>query len=135
VIKGVIPRQPLAGGMQMKDPELDILIKELETVRNLSVADFDGVLHALAFLLPAVELPTADRIGTTDQAILIADEAYPNWSVHIRGRANDTDGHWRCTLRENDSRDSDFAIGTGRSPVLGQAVLAAVIRLAMAQKK
>jgi hypothetical protein len=128
-------RQPLAGGMHMKDPELDILIKELETVREISIADFDGVLHALAFLLPAVALPDASRIGTTDQAILIADEAYPNWSIHIRGRANDSDGHWRCTLRENDSRDSDAAIGTGRSPVLGQAILAALLRLAQTQRK
>ncbi len=118
----------------MKDPELDILIKELETKRDMSVADFDGVSHALAFLLPDTPLSANDRIGTTDQAILIADEAYPNWSIHIRGRANDSDGHWRCTLRENDSRDSDAAIGIGRSPVLGQAVLAAVLRLAMAQK-
>jgi hypothetical protein len=37
-------------------------------------------------------------------------------------------------LRENDSRDSDAAIGIGRSPVLGQAILAAVMRLAMSQK-
>ena len=118
----------------MKDPELDILIQELETQRDMSIADFDGVTHAIGFLLPKVPLPGADRIGTTDQAILIADEAYPNWSIHIKGRANDVDGHWRCTLRETDSRDSDAAIGTGRSPVLGQAVLAAVMRLAMAQK-
>ena len=118
----------------MKDPDLDILITELETTRNISIAEFDGVLHALAFLLPQVNLPPADRVGTADQAILIADEAYPNWTVHIRGRANDRDGHWRCTLRENDSRDSDAAIGVGRSPVLGQAILAAVMRLAMAQR-
>lgn len=118
----------------MKDPELDILIKELETDRAMTIADFDGVLHALKFLLPELDAPGADRIGTTDQAISIADNAYPNWSVHIRGRANDTDGHWQCTLREDDSRDSDAAIGIGRGPVLAQAILAAVLRLAMAQK-
>ncbi len=118
----------------MKDPELDILIKELETVRDISIAEFDGVVHALAFLLPNATLPAADQVGMTDQAILIADNAYPNWSIHIRGRTNDRDGHWHCTLRENDSRDSDAAIGIGRSPVLGQAILAAVMRLAMAQK-
>lgn len=118
----------------MKDPELDILIKELETTRDMSIADFDGVSHALGFLLPDANLPSIDRIAITDHAILIADDAYPNWSIHIRGRANDADGHWRCTLRESDSRDSDAAIGIGRSPVLGQAILAAVIRLAMAQK-
>ena len=118
----------------MKDPELDILIKQLESARDISIADFDGVLHALAFLLPQAALPSPENLRATDAAILIADEAYPNWSIHIRGRTNDRDGHWQCTLRENDSRDSDAAIGTGRSPVLAQAILAAVIRLAMTQK-
>ena len=112
----------------MKDPELDVLLKELETNAALSVAEFDGVIHALQFLLPksdAVKGLTADYVGTTDHAMLVADNAYPNWSVHIRGRTNDKDGHWRCTLRETDSRDIDAAIGVGRSPVLAQAVLAA----------
>jgi hypothetical protein len=118
----------------MKDPELDILIKELETTRDMSIAEFDGVLHALAYLLPQTTLPSAENLSNTDAAMLFADEAYPNWSIHIRGRTNDRDGHWHCTLRENDSRDSDAAIGIGRSPVLAQAVLAAVMRLAMAQK-
>ncbi|MEJ8561972.1 hypothetical protein QTO30_12605 [Yoonia sp. GPGPB17] len=118
----------------MKDPELDILIDELETKRDMTIADFDGVTHALAFLLPDLALRSTDQVRATDEAILIADEAYPNWSIHIRGRANDRDGHWHCTLRENDSRDSDAAIGMGRSPVLGQAILAAVMRLAKLQK-
>lgn len=119
----------------MKDPELELLIKELETTRDMSIADFDGVIHALAFLRPDVETPTAEQIGTSDHAMLVADDAFPNWSVHIRGQANDRDGHWHCTLRESDSRDSDAAIGTGRAPVLGQAILAAVLRLAMTQQK
>ena len=118
----------------MKNPELDLLIKQLETTHPMSIADFDGVIHALAYLLPEVTTPGANLIGATDHAIQIADAAYPDWFIQIRGRANDSDGHWRCTLRESDSRDSDAAIGIGRSPVLGQAVLAAVIRLAMAQR-
>lgn len=122
----------------MKDPELDILIEELEKQHDLTVADFDGIIHALAFLLPdtvdASKL-SAERINATDDAMHIADDAFPNWAVHIRGRANDKDGHWRCTLRQSDSHDSDAAIGMGRSPVLGQAILAAVMRLAMTIKK
>ncbi|WP_227271937.1 hypothetical protein [Roseobacter weihaiensis] len=122
----------------MKDPELDILIDELETRSDLTVADFGGVAGGLAFLLPeatASEHNLAERISVTDTAIHIADQAFPNWAVHIHGRANDKDGHWHCTLRENDRRDNDAAIGSGRSPVLSQAILAATIRLAMILKK
>ena len=121
----------------MKDPELDILIDELETRTDLTVADFEGVARGLAFLLPEAIGPEerhAERIGTTDVAMHVADHAFPNWSVHIHGRANDKDGHWRCFLRETESRDNDAVIGSGRSPVLAQAILAAVIRLAMQLK-
>lgn len=121
----------------MKDPELDILIDELETRGDMTVADFDGVSHALAFLLPKLkaESMTPQLLSTTDGAMHVADAAYPNWSVNIHGRANDRDGHWRCTLRESDVRDNDQALGVGRSPVLAQAILAAVLRLSMLMNK
>ncbi len=117
----------------IKDKELDILIGELETNADMPLADFEGVLNALRFVLP--ETVSADTrpesLATTDGALLIADDAYPNWAVRIHGRANDRNGHWHCTLRRDDSRDNDAAIGSGRSPVLSQAILAAVLRLAM----
>lgn len=122
----------------MKDPELDILIEELETRTDLTVADFDGVARGLSFLLPeatAAEQNLAERISLTDTAMHITDHAFPNWVVHLHGRANDRDGHWRCVLREADARDNDAAIGSGRSPLLAQAILAATMRLAMTLKK
>ena len=121
----------------MKDSELYVLIDQLEDRTGMTIADFDGVVHALTFLLPAKVSKgvTAQSIATTDGAMLVADGAYPNWAVHIQGRANDSNGHWKCTLRESDSRDNDAAIGSGRSPVLAQAILAAVLRLSSNLKK
>ena len=121
----------------MKDPEIYVLIDELEKRADLTVADFEGIANGLAFLLPeAVDAKEhlASRIGTTDTAIHIADQAFPNWAVHIHGRANDKDGHWHCSLREGDGLDNDALIGSGRSPILGQAILAATMRLAMLVK-
>lgn len=122
----------------MKDPEIIHLITQLQTRTDLSIAEFDGVVGALRFLVPdALEGgdPTPERISTTDGAMVVADQAFPNWVVHIHGRANDRDGHWHCTLRETDARDNDSAIGSGRSPVLAQAVLAAVLHLSMILSK
>ena len=116
----------------MKDQELQILIDELEARSDMGPADFDGVANALIYLLPEAAAETKNlgrTVGTTDGAILIVDHAYPNWAIHIRGRANDKDGHWSCTLREGGMRDNDAVMGAGRSPVLAQAVLAAVFRL------
>ena len=119
----------------MENTELKVIIDQLETQRDLSVADFEGVVQAMHYLLPddvAVGANLAQRLNATDDAMLIADHVFPNWVVHIRGRTNDHDGHWKCTLRENDSRDNDAYIGSGKSPILSQAILAAIIRLAMA---
>lgn len=117
----------------IKNKELEIIIGELETNADMPLADFEGVLNALLFVLP--ERIAADTrpqsLSTTDGALVVADDAYPNWAVRIHGRANDRNGHWHCTLRRDDSRDNDDAIGSGRSPVLAQAILAAVLRLAM----
>ena len=120
----------------MKEPELEILINDLETRGDMTLADYDGVVHALTFLLPKTPLHNinAARIGSVEGALLVADEAYPNWAVNIHGQANDRDGHWRCTLRENDSRDDDAVIGAGRSPILSQAILAALLRLSAQMK-
>ncbi len=121
----------------IKDKELDVLIGELETNADMPLADFEGVLNALRFVLPD-KIPANVRpesLATTDGALLVADDAYPNWAVRIHGRANDRNGHWHCTLRRNESRDNDAAIGSGRSPVLAQAILASVLRLAMIMGK
>jgi hypothetical protein len=120
--------------MQMKDEELNVLIEQLESRADMSVAEYDGVAHALDYYIPEGRAGDED-LSTTDGAIHIVDRAYPNWNVHVHGRANDRDGHWRCTLRENDVRDNDDLIGMGRSPVLSQAVLAALLRLTAGLKK
>lgn len=96
------------------------------------------MLHALAFLLPDAVLAgenAAQRIGTADGALHVADDAFPDWDMHIRGRAYGKYGRWHCTLRENDARYNDAAIGLGQSPVLSQAILSAVQRLAMTLKR
>ncbi|MFZ7091375.1 hypothetical protein [Primorskyibacter sp. 2E233] len=123
--------------MTLNDQELDLLLNLLETRTDLSVAELDGVGHALAFLLKDrfdKRRGTPENLGNTQEAIHIADEAYPNWVISLHGRANDRDGHWRCSLRETDAFDEDSMIGAGRSPALAQAILAAVMRLAMMER-
>ncbi|MBV2359128.1 hypothetical protein KUH32_05015 [Thalassococcus sp. CAU 1522] len=122
----------------MKDTELQLLIDTLEGRDALSDADYDGVHHALVYALPdgsSNTLPEPQHLDTTDGAILVVDRAYPDWTIGIHGRANDKDGHWRCTLRQSDVRDNDLAIGVGRAPVLSRAILAAVLRLSATLKK
>lgn len=116
----------------MMSAELEKLIEDLETRTDLTAADLDGVALAMSTMRPDVvpdHARTARRIDHTDGAMLLADLAFPNWTVNVHGQANDRDGHWRCTLREGDARDNDRWIGAGRSPILSQAILAALLRL------
>ncbi len=120
--------------MQLDDDEIALLLSRLETHNDLSVAELDGVHHALAFLLGDRmdgKRSAPQHLNDAEDVLHIANTAYPDWVINIHGRADDRDGHWRCSLRKGDTFDSDAVIGHGRSPVLAQAILAAVIRLAM----
>jgi hypothetical protein len=118
----------------MMDHGLGSLVDELETRTELWTPGLVDVSEALTRLRPDVfggdGAPDPEALTHADGAILVVDRAYPNWTVHIHGRANDRDGHWRCVLREGETRDNDRIIGSGRAPVLSQAILAAVLRLA-----
>ncbi len=132
LITSKYPIEEVGPSKMIKDKELDALIEELETNADMPLADFEGVLNALTFVLPgSVAAGTRpESLAVTDGALLVADDAYPNWTVRIHGRANDRNGHWHCTIRKDGVRDNDAAIGSGRSPVLAQAILASVLRLA-----
>ena len=124
--------------MKMDDDEVELLLNMLEERHDLTVAEMDGIRHALAYLLGShfdAARGTPEHLGDTEAVLHIANDAYPDWVVNIHGRANDRDGHWRCTLREGDTLDRDAAIGSGRSPVLSQAILSAVMRLALSGQK
>lgn len=122
----------------MKDRELEIVIEQLEGRSDLSTADYDGILHALDYLLPDQfgETPKAGRhVDSVDGALRYVYRAYPNWMVDIHGTASERDGHWRCTLREGDTADNDAVIGSGHGPVPSRAVLAALFRLTATLRK
>ncbi|MDJ0994343.1 MAG: hypothetical protein QNI90_12260 [Dinoroseobacter sp.] len=122
----------------MKDRELELIIEELEQRHDLSPADYDGVAHALQFILPealAQEPELAAKAATTDGALHLIACAYPNWAVELEGTAAEERGNWRCSLRDGGMADNDAAIGIGHGPVLSQAILSAIFRLTATLKK
>lgn len=124
--------------MEINDEELDLLLASLEARHDLSVAELDGVTHALAFLLGDrfdAEHGKPEHLSDTEMVIHIASAAFENGTISIHGRANDRDGHWRCTLSKDETADGDGHTGIGRSPVLSQAILSAILRISMADQK
>lgn len=122
----------------MKDEELENLIEQLENRNDLSPADYDDIANALHYLVPDRFAETQDldqHIETLDGALRCVSRAYPNWMVDLHGSAGSKDGHWRCTLREDDTADDDAAIGLGHAAVPSHAVLAALFRLTATLRK
>ncbi|MCB1333239.1 MAG: hypothetical protein KDK26_06195 [Roseivivax sp.] len=98
------------------------------TGTTLSTADADRVIEAIAKVRPDL-LVTETELLSAEGVLHFADRVVPGWSILLRGKAMEPDGHWRCTLRESASRDSDEFIGDGKGADLSSAILAAILRV------
>lgn len=68
-------------------------------------------------------------LDSTDDLLAIVNIVLPGWTVSVKGKAWQPNGHWTCSLRKTSSRDSDEFIGVGRAPTLPHALLAALLRV------
>ncbi len=121
-----------------EDKTRSLKFEQLENRSDLSPADYDGIANALHYLVPDRFAGTQKldaQIETLDGALRCVCLAYPNWMVDLHGSAGVKGGHWRCTLRENDTADNDAAIGLGHAAVPSHAVLAALFRLTAILRK
>lgn len=71
-----------------------------------------------------------EALADSDAVLRLIEEVIPGWSVHASGRALASNGRWKCTLRQSDSRDNDEFVGSGGGKVLRNAMLAALLRTA-----
>ena len=68
-------------------------------------------------------------LDSTDRLMMLVCDTLPGWTVSVKGKAWQPNGHWVCSLRKTSSRDSDEYIGVGRAPTLPHALLAALLRV------
>lgn len=111
--------------------DFESLAKRIETSDALDEAAVEQVSEALSGHLPdkdQVRAITAEQLASSDHVIHLIDDTVPGWAIHITGTAVEPDGHWHCTLRRSDSRDSDEFIGHGTGKVLSHALTAGLLR-------
>lgn len=72
---------------------------------------------------------TPEDLASTEMVLHLTDLVVPGWTIQLRGKAIEPDGHWSCTLRSSGSRDNDEYIGRGQAPNLTSAILAATLRV------
>lgn len=125
--------------MGMTSHQLEELADKIEAATTLDqdLADTAAVVIG-TFLRDAGKQETvrASDLQSTDAVIHLVDEAAPGWSIRLKGRAFEPNGHWRCSLRSNEARDEDEFIGHAKGPDLSNTLLAALLRiLAYRQRK
>jgi len=81
-----------------------------------------------------IDAPHADAfvgsdLDSTDRILGLVYHTLPGWTVTVKGKAWQPNGHWSCSLRQTTSRDSDEYVGIGRGPTLPHSLLAALFRV------
>ena len=69
------------------------------------------------------------NLDSTDELLTLVHLVLPGWTVSLKGKAWQPNGHWVCSLRKTSSKDSDEFIGVGRAPTLPHALLGALLRV------
>lgn len=114
----------------MKMTELIELAEKIEKLPS-----YDAALTREAFEIVKAEFSDIDRslieagaLGSVDSVMLLVDHALPGWAVKMSGVASENNGHWMCSLRQSEVRDSDAFLGLGNGPVLSNALISALLK-------
>jgi hypothetical protein len=66
------------------------------------------------------------------EAVLsLIDRCLPHWSIQLTGKAQEPDGHWRCSLRKTRGSDEDEVLGVGTGPTVALALLQALLQVSL----
>lgn len=118
--------------MGMTSLQLEELAEKIEAATALEQSLADTAATVIdTFLQDARKGETvrASDLQSTDSVIHLIDEAAPGWSIRLKGRAFEPNGHWRCSLRSTEARDDDEFIGHAKGPDLSNTLLAAFLRI------
>lgn len=92
------------------------------------LAQADEVLRRTFSGVPA----SSDAIsGQVEHILHVVDSVLPTWTIQLTGKAMEPNGHWRCSLRRSRGNDEDELIGLGSGAVVGLALVAALLHVAM----
>lgn len=116
----------------MEHGQLTELLEKIETAEQLDQELESAVLDGMNSAFPGKAVWTAHQakiLEATDEVLRLVDIVLPNWSISLKGFANEADGRWTCTLRETGVLDNDEMIGIGRAPNLPLAIIAALLKV------
>ena len=115
----------------MSKAKIEGLLKKIEAATTLEA----DLLAAAADVVRAV-FPDAPHhpevLAEPVEAVLhLIDRCLPQWSIQLTGKAQEPDGHWRCSLRKSRGSDEDEVLGVGTGPTVALALLQALLRVSL----
>lgn len=113
----------------MSKSEIRSLREQVQGAPALSVAQVDQAAVLVRRVFPMMPEPkgATDLVGQLLHGI---DLCLPGWTIQLTGKAQEPDGHWRCSLRETRGSDEVEVIGLGTGSVVEVALLEALLHVA-----
>ena len=116
----------------MENVQLQELLEKIEAAERLDQELESAVLDGMNNAFPGKAVWSAHRdrvLEATDEVLRLVDIILPDWSITLKGFANEANGRWTCTLREGGVLDNDEVIGVGSAPNLPLAIIAALLKV------
>jgi len=113
----------------MSKSEIRSLKDKVQGAVGLTVDQVDQAAVLLRRVFAGMPEPKGrnDLVGQILHAI---DVCLPGWTIQLTGKAQEPDGHWRCSLRETRGSDEIEVIGIGTGRVVEVALLEALLHVA-----
>jgi hypothetical protein len=126
---GFIWKRSNQGRRKMSKSEIRSLREQVQGASGLNVGQFDQAAVLVRRVFPQMPEPRggADLVG---QLLHSVDLCLPGWTIQLTGKAQEPDGHWRCSLRETRGSDEVEIIGLGTGRVVEVALLEALLHVA-----
>lgn len=111
--------------------EIERLKMQVEAAPSLDRELLAQAENALRSVFPAVPAILEVNVGVVEQLLHTVDTILPTWTIQLTGKALEPNGHWRCSLRQTRGSDEDEMIGLGTGAVVGLALVAALLHVAL----
>jgi len=114
----------------MSKAKIESLLKQIENAETLEGDVLATAAVAVREVFPDAPLHPEVLAEPVEAVLHLVDRCLPNWTIQLTGKANEPDGHWRCSLRKSRGLDEDEVIGVGSAPTVTLALLTALLRVA-----
>ncbi|MES2915277.1 MAG: hypothetical protein V4753_09190 [Pseudomonadota bacterium] len=118
----------------MSKSEIRSLKDRVQGADELTVDQFDQAAVLVRRVFAEMPAPSGGR-ELVGQLLHAIDLCLPGWTIQLTGKAQEPDGHWRCSLRETRGSDEIEVIGIGTGRVVEVALLEALLHVAEQKAK